>query len=115
MRCERTVDVMRRVCFVLRIRPDLVEEYRLRHAAVWPEMRAALTETGWSNYSIFVSDDGQVVGYLETEDFEAARAGMAAKDVNSRWQREMAVFFEGIGGRAPDVAMRPLPEAFHLD
>lgn len=102
-----------RVCFVLSIRKDRIEEYRARHAAVWPEMRAALRETGWSNYSLFLSDEGLLVGYLECDDFEAARAAMAARDVNARWQAEMAGFFDGIAGAA-DENMRPLPEIFHL-
>ena len=33
-----------RICFQLHVRPDLLEEYTRRHAAVWPEMRAALTD-----------------------------------------------------------------------
>lgn len=111
---------MQRVCFVLRVREDRIEEYRERHAAVWPEMRQALSASGWSNYSLFLRDDGLLVGYLETEDFDAARAAMAATEVNARWQAEMAGFFEdgggvgGTGGARPDEAMRPLPEVFHL-
>ena len=103
-----------RVCFVLRVKPEHLDEYRRRHADVWPEMLAALRATGWGNYSLFLRDDGLLVGYLETEDFERARAGMAATAVNERWQREMAPFFE-LDGSAPDSAMAPLPEIFHLD
>lgn len=40
---------------------------------------------------------------------------MATTEVNARWQREMVAFFEDLDGRAPDAAMRPLPEVFHLD
>ncbi|MFC7329654.1 L-rhamnose mutarotase [Marinactinospora rubrisoli] len=105
---------MQRVCFLLRVRQDRLAEYRARHAEVWPEMRAALTAAGWRNYSLFSRDDGLVVGYLETDDFEAARAAMAGTDVNARWQAEMAPFFEGIEGR-PDEAMVPLTEIFHLE
>lgn len=105
---------MQRVCFVLRVKPEHLDEYRRRHGAVWPEMRAALSEAGWSNYSLFLRDDGLLVGYLETEDFERARAAMAATEVNARWQAEMAPFFE-LHGDAPDSAMKPLPEIFHLD
>ena len=106
---------MQRICFTLTLHPDAVPEYRRRHAAVWPEMRAALQAAGWSNYSIFVSDAGQVVGYLETDDFDAARARMADSEVNARWQREMQQLFADLGGQAPDEAMTPIPEAFHLD
>jgi L-rhamnose mutarotase len=105
---------MQRVCFLLKVRPERLDEYRERHSAVWPEMRAALSETGWHNYSLFLRQDGLLVGYLETDDFEAARAAMAERDVNTRWQAEMAPFFEELDG-APDEGMVALHEVFHLD
>ncbi|MFC5658195.1 L-rhamnose mutarotase [Streptomyces nogalater] len=105
---------MRRVCFLLKVRADRLDEYRARHEAVWPEMLDALKTTGWHNYSLFLREDGLLVGYLETEDFAAARARMAATEVNARWQKEMAPFFESLDGARPDEAMRPLTEVFHL-
>ena len=105
---------MRRVCFLLKVRSDRIEEYRARHEAVWPDMLAALRETGWRNYSLFLRPDGLLVGYFETDDLDAALAGMAATDVNARWQAEMAPFFEGLDG-APDEGIVPLTEVFHLD
>jgi L-rhamnose mutarotase len=105
---------MERVCFILRVRPERLAEYRARHAAVWPDMLAALRETGWSNYSLFLDEDGLLVGYLETDDFEAARTAMEDREVNARWQAEMAPFFELDAGR-PDTALRRLDEVFHLD
>jgi L-rhamnose mutarotase len=106
---------MRRVCFLLRVRPDRLADYRERHRAVWPEMLDALRDSGWHNYSIFLRPDGLLVGYLETHDFDAAREAMARTGVNARWQAEMAPFFEGLEGSAPDAAMTPLDEIFHLD
>jgi L-rhamnose mutarotase len=103
-----------RVCFLLRVRPDRLEEYRARHRAVWPEMLDALSASGWRNYSLFVHDDGLLVGYLETDDFEAAVAAMEATDVNARWQAEMAEFFELPSGERPDTGLRRLAEVFHL-
>ncbi|PRX44600.1 L-rhamnose mutarotase [Prauserella shujinwangii] len=91
-----------------------MEEYRRRHAEVWPEMLAALRETGWHNYSLFLAPDGLLVGYFETEDLDAALAGMASRDVNARWQAEMAPFFESLDG-TPDEGIAPLTEVFHLD
>ncbi|MFI6322777.1 L-rhamnose mutarotase [Nonomuraea sp. NPDC050556] len=104
---------MQRVCFLLKVRSDRLEEYRARHAAVWPDMLDALRATGWRNYSLFLRDDGLLVGYLETDDFDAARAAMAATEVNARWQAEMAPFFEDLDGR-PDEGMSTLDEVFHL-
>lgn len=104
---------MQRVCFLLKVKADRLDEYRRRHTAVWPDMLAALNEAGWRNYSLFCRDDGLLVGYLETDDFDRARAAMERTEVNERWQREMAPFFEGIDG-GPDSAMVPLTEVFHL-
>ncbi|MEU7304365.1 L-rhamnose mutarotase [Streptomyces sp. NPDC007189] len=105
---------MQRVCFLLKVRADRLDEYRERHAAVWPEMLDALKAAGWRNYSLFLREDGLLVGYLETDDFAAARAAMEATEVNARWQAEMAPFFESLDGARPDEAMKPLTEVFHL-
>lgn len=102
-----------RVCFTLRVRRDRLDEYRTRHREVWPEMRAALSDAGWHNYSLFLAEDGLLIGYLECDDFDAALAEMARTEVNARWQAEMAEFFEGDGNA--DERMRPLDEVFHLD
>jgi len=102
-----------RVCFLARVRPERLDEYRARHNEVWPEMLAALRAAGWGNYSIFLAGDGLLVGYLETDDYEAALAAMAATDVNRRWQAEMAEFF--VAGGAPDESFLRIAEIFHLD
>jgi L-rhamnose mutarotase len=90
-------------------------EYVLRHKAVWPEMLMALEDTGWRNYSLFLRDDGLLVGYVEADDMHAAQVAMTSLDVNARWQAEMAYFFEGIVGRSPDESFVLLDEVFHLE
>ena len=106
---------MRRIGFVLRVRPELVGEYRRRHQEVWPEMLEALNRTGWHNYSLFIRSDGTLFGYFETpESFAAALDGMSREEVNARWQAEMSPFLEGAGGAA-DTMMEELVEVFHLD
>ena len=104
---------MERVCFLLRVRPDMLDEYKRRHQQVWPEMLKALSTTGWRNYSLFLRPDGLLIGYLETNNFEESRRRMAAADVNERWQREMKPFFVHENGRA-DEALERMEEVFHL-
>lgn len=105
---------MERVCFQLQVKPDRIPEYTRRHAAVWPEMLEALAATGWRNYSLFLRADGMLIGYFETKSLEASIAGMAATEVNARWQSEMGEFFENLDG-APDEGFLRLPEIFHLE
>lgn len=106
---------MQRVGFVLKVKQDRLAQYKVRHQQVWPEMLEALRETGWHNYSLFLREDGLLFGYLETPDFEKALAGMAGKEVNARWQADMAPFFESLEGRRPDEGLLQLEEIFHLE
>ena len=106
---------MERVCFQLQVRPDRLEEYTRRHRAVWPEMLEALAATGWHNYSLFLREDGLLIGYFETPDLQAALDGMDATEVNARWQQEMAEFFVDLDGARPDTGFRRLAEVFHLE
>ncbi len=50
-----------RICFLLKVRPERLSEYKERHKTVWPEMLEALRETGWRNYSIFLREDGLLI------------------------------------------------------
>jgi L-rhamnose mutarotase len=100
---------VRRYCFTLQVKPDRLDEYRRRHAQVWPDMLAALRDAGWHDYSLFLRDDGLLVGTLRTEDLAAAQAAMDATEVSARWEAQMAEFF--IGGRQMVV----LDEVFNLE
>ena len=104
-----------RVCFQLSVRPDRLEEYKARHGEVWPEMLDALRRAGWRNYSLFLREDGLLIGYLECEDFEAAQRAMDETEVNARWQADMAPFFKLPEGARPDTGFERLEEIFHAD
>ena len=103
-----------RVCFQLQVKPERIAEYRERHLGVWPEMLRSLGAAGWHNYSLFLRDDGLLIGYFETPALDAALDGMAATEVNARWQAEMADFFDDLE-LPPDRGFIRLSEVFNLD
>jgi L-rhamnose mutarotase len=109
---------MKRIGFLLKVKEEMIEEYKRRHAAVWPEMLDAITRSGWYNYSLFLREDGLLFGYFETPDsLEAALQKLGGEEVNTRWQEYMRGFFEAASrgtGRA-DENMINLVEVFHLD
>jgi L-rhamnose mutarotase len=78
-------------------------------------MLRALAATGWHNYSLFLREDGLLIGYFETPDLQAALAGMDAEEVNGRWQAEMAELFVELGDARPDTGFLRLGEVFHLE
>jgi L-rhamnose mutarotase len=104
---------MERVGFTMRILPGKEAEYRRRHAAVWPEMLDALRAAGCRDYSIFIRGS-DLFAYLETPDFAAFRATMAASPVNARWQADMASLIDPLTDPATGFHER-LEEVFHLD
>jgi L-rhamnose mutarotase len=107
---------MKRVGFLLKVKAEKLEEYKAHHEEVWPEMLDALRKHGWHNYSLFLREDGFLFGYFEAEEsFATSLAQMADEEVNARWQKKMAPYFEALGGMHPDEGMVELEEIFHLD
>lgn len=94
----------------------MLDEYVKEHENVWPDMLVALTETGWSNYSLFLDrTDGTLIGYFETPNLEKALAGMNSKDVNDRWQVSMKKYFVELEGQRPDEGFTRLENIFYLE
>ena len=106
---------MERAGFLLKVREDKLDEYKKHHEAVWPEMLDALRRHGWGNYSLFLTDDGMLFGYVEAEEsFEKCLEAMATEPANVRWQADLAHLFEGLAGR-PDQSMVKLEHVFLLE
>lgn len=104
-----------RVGFRLKLRADKLDEYVLHHQNVWPEMLEALSQTGWHNYSLFLDrSDATLIGYFETPDLQIALTGMAALEVNERWQTFMADYFVALDGNRPDEGFLRLENIFYL-
>jgi len=103
--------VTQRTAFVLRVRPERIDDYVEAHRRVWPEMLRALKEAGIRNYSIF-RDGNQVFGYFEADDLAAAAGYLASQEVCTRWQDAMAELLEE---RVPESGPPPLEEIFRLD
>jgi L-rhamnose mutarotase len=100
-----------RSAFVLRVRPDKIDEYVEAHRNVWPELLDALRRAGIRNYTIF-RHGNEVFGYFEADDLDAAGAYMATEKVNTRWQDAMAELLET---RVRDDGPPALEEIFRLD
>lgn len=100
-----------RIGFVLRVKPDRIEEYVEAHRNVWPEMLEALRAAGIRNYTIFRAGN-EMFGYFETDDLERVGEYLAQQEVSARWQDAMA---ELLQERVPDGGPPPLEEVFRLD
>lgn len=106
---------MERVCFQLQVKPDRIDEYVERHRAVWPRMLRAIEASGRRNYSLFLRDDGLLIGYYETDDDDASTRLLAEDPRTAEWESEAAGFFVALPGARPDQGAPRLPEVFHLE
>jgi L-rhamnose mutarotase len=100
-----------RSAFVLKVRPDKIDEYVEAHRSVWGEMRDAIRAAGIRNYTIF-RHGNEMFGYFESDDLEAAGRYLAGQEVNARWQDAMA---ELLDERVPDEGPASLVEVFRLE
>ncbi|MDO7880627.1 L-rhamnose mutarotase [Salinibacterium soli] len=100
---------MERVCFTMLVAAEHRDTYVAMHADPWPELVAELDRTGWQDYSLFLRDDGVLVGYLESPDWESAQRDMAAAEVSPRWSVEMDRLV------VPGTVMRWPTLALHLE
>jgi L-rhamnose mutarotase len=103
--------VTQRTAFVLRVRPERLDDYVEAHRAVWPELLEALKAAGIRNYTIF-RDGNRMFGYFEADDLDAAGRHLAGQEVVAHWQDAMAELLEE---RVPDEGPPPLEEIFRLD
>ncbi len=79
---------MDRYAWKARVLPGKLEEYKRRHAAIWPEMVEVLKRAGISNYSIWNTGD-ELFGYYECENRDEAARIQAESPVVDRWNEYM--------------------------
>jgi L-rhamnose mutarotase len=103
---------MPRYCLLGHVDSSRLAEYREAHRAVWPELLEALRDAGWRNYSLFLREDGLLIG-AEADDLAVAQENVARTEVNARWQAAMSELFQSKG--APDEAWEIIPEVFNLE
>ena len=104
-----------RICFQLQVKPDRIPEYIERHRAVWPEMLEAIRDAGRRNYSIFLREDGLLIGYYETDDDAASAAALAADPRTAEWEESSTDLFVSLASDRADQSALQLREVFNLE
>lgn len=105
---------MARYAFLLRLKPGTGPDYDKAHEAVWPELLALLTHVGIYDYSIFRRDELLVLTMRIDEDFNAVWDRIGAAEVNTRWQKAMAAYFEPVQETRPGERFPMMREVFYL-
>lgn len=102
-----------RVGFAMQLHPGQAEEYKRRHAAIWPELAALLREAGVANYSIYLDErTNTLFAYLERSKSHKMDA-LPEHAIMKRWWAHMGDIMAANPDHSPVVT--PLVEMFHLD
>lgn len=98
---------------VMQLHPGFEEEYRKRHDALWPELKAHLKACGIRNYRIFLQPETlQLFASFET-DAELDEQALKDHPVMQRWWHYMADIM-ATQPDSPQPQAKPLTEVFYL-
>ncbi|MEO5715574.1 MAG: L-rhamnose mutarotase [Luteolibacter sp.] len=102
---------MKRAAFKMKLKPGFEAEYEKRHDEIWPELSKLLSESGVSDYSIFLDRETlslfavQKLSDSNTADF------LPSNPIVKKWWAYMAEIMETNPDNSP--VSTPLPEVFH--
>ena len=102
-----------KIAFRMQLKPGCLDEYRARHDALWPELRALFKSAGVCDYSIH--HDSQTGALFATLWREAGHSMdmLPAQPVMRRWWEYMADLMETNEDHSPLTI--PLETVFHLE
>jgi L-rhamnose mutarotase len=97
--------------FKMQLKPGVLDEYRARHDAIWPELSALLTDSGIYDYSIFLDEQTLSLFAVLKLAEPNNRAALPDHPVMKRWWDHMAPLMEVEPDNRPKEW--PLPLIFH--
>ena len=103
----------RREAFKMFLKPGFKEEYKKRHAEIWPELKKLLQDGGVYDYSIYLDEDTNILFAFQKVKGDGGSQDMGDNPIVQKWWAYMADIMETNPGNSP-VSI-PLPEMFHMD
>lgn len=108
----RTLPIMQRIAFKMKLFRDQIDEYKKRHDEIWPELHALLKENGVHDYSIFLDEETLALfGVLKLEEGRSLD-DLPQYPVMQKWWAYMSDIMETNEDKSP-VSI-PLKEVFYM-
>jgi L-rhamnose mutarotase len=106
---------MRRIARVMRVRDGKLDDYRRLHAAVWPEVLAALRRSGIRDYAIYYRSGLLFSSMIyDGDDYAADRERLLADPAMQRWNALTGPCLEPVEGPGGEP-WPTMDELFHMD
>jgi L-rhamnose mutarotase len=104
---------MKRLAFKMKLNPGCAEEYKKRHDAIWPELKALLKDTGISDYSIFLDEQTNTLFAVQKQSGDSSSQDLGKTEIVRKWWAYMADIMETNSDNSP--VSQSLTEVFHLE
>jgi L-rhamnose mutarotase len=109
---------MERMGQVIRLKPEIIAEYKRIHAAVWPAVLKAIADSNIRNYSIFLKEpENLLFAYWEYHgtDFAADMAKMKLVPEMQKWWKITDPMQAPFDTRKPGEWWAGMEWIFHTD
>ena len=103
---------MLRVAFKMKLKPGFKDEYKKRHAAIWPELSNLLKEAGVSDYAIFLDEGTHSLFGVQKQAGDASSQDLGGTEIVKKWWAHMADIMETNPDNSPVTV--PLEEVFYM-
>ena len=103
---------MKRVGFKMRLKPGFRDEYKRRHDALWPELKALLKAQGVSDYSIFYDEETGILFASQKVEGDSSSQDLGSQAIVAKWWAYMADIMDTNPDNSPVTI--PLDEVFYL-
>lgn len=102
-----------RQAFVMKLKEGCKEEYQKRHAAIWPELKQLLSESGVYDYSIYFDESSNSLFAFQRTHGSGGSQDLGSNPLVQKWWAHMAPLMETHEDNSP-ISI-PLEEVFHMD
>lgn len=103
---------MKRLAFKMHLNEGQKEEYKRRHAEIWPELKLLLKEAGISEYSIFLDEETGILFAFQKVSGDGGSQDLGQTEIVQRWWKYMADIMQTNPDNSP--VSTELEEVFYM-
>ncbi|WP_319501697.1 L-rhamnose mutarotase [uncultured Draconibacterium sp.] len=104
---------MKRLAFKMYLNEGQKEEYKKRHAEIWPELKQLLKEAGVCEYSIFLDEETNTLFAFQKVSGEGGSQDLGQTEIVQKWWAFMKDIMKSNPDNSP-VSV-PLEEVFYME
>lgn len=103
---------MKRLAFKMHLNEGQKEEYKRRHAEIWPELKLLLKKAGISEYSIFLDEETGILFAFQKVSGDGGSQDLGQTEIVQRWWKYMADIMQTNPDNSP--VSTELEEVFYM-